>query len=100
MFSGLRQWVFRRRQAYRAVFRPGGQLSPASAIVLADLAKFCRATRSTTVVSLVTQQVDPIASAQAEGRREVFLRITQHLSISDEDLYRHLKDEPQQEQLD
>lgn len=85
--SAVARRVFRRRQAYRALLQPGGQLSPAADIVLSDLRKFCRATVSTTVVSPVTGSVDPIASAQAEGRREVWLRITQHLHISDQDLY-------------
>lgn len=88
MLNKLKRIIFRRRQAYRALFQPGGQLSPAAEIVLADLRRFCRASVSTTVVSMVTQQVDPIASAQAEGRREVFLRIIQTLNISDADLYR------------
>jgi hypothetical protein len=85
--NAMTRRIFRRRQAYRALFQPGGQLSTAANIVLTDLRGFCRATVSTTVVSPSTGSVDPIASAQAEGRREVWLRITQHLHISDEDLY-------------
>lgn len=89
----LRRVIFKRRMAYRQLFEPGGQLSPAAAIVLTDLKKFCRAVSSTTQVSLITGCVDPVASAQAEGRREVWLRIIQNLHVSDEDLYRVLKEE-------
>ncbi len=84
----FRRKIFRRRHAYRALLRPDGVLTPAAQIVLADLAKFCRAVSSTTVVSPITQTVDTHASQQAEGRREVWLRITQHLNIDDADLYK------------
>jgi hypothetical protein len=79
MIDNLRQLIFRRRMAYRHLFAA----CPASDIVLADLAKFCRAYAPTTVVSPVTRQVDPLASAVAEGRREVWLRIQGHLNLSD-----------------
>ncbi len=98
MLDKLQRTIFRKRQAYRAIFEPSGQLSPAAQIVLTDLRRFCRATVSTTVVSMVTQRVDPIASAQAEGRREVWLRIMQHLHVSDADLYKTLVDMEQREE--
>jgi hypothetical protein len=60
-----------------------GQLNPDGEIVLADLKKFCRATASTVVVSPVSRSVDPIATAMAEGRREVWLRIMAHLHLED-----------------
>lgn len=95
--DAIRRFIFRRRQAYRSLFRPAnGELSIAAQIVLADLKNFCRATQSTTIVSPLSRTVDPIASAQAEGRREVWLRITQHLNIRDEDLYAILKDQPEE----
>ena len=97
MFDRVRNFVMKRRHAYRALFQPGGQLSPAAHIVLSDLRKFCRATVSTTMVSPITQQVDPIASAQAEGRREVWLRITQHLHVDDADIYRMIDQQDRQE---
>lgn len=85
MLEVLRRVMQRRRIAYHAVF---GKRTPAVDFVLADLRKFCRATVSTTVVSRVTGAVDPIASAQAEGRREVWLHITQHINLSDADIYK------------
>ncbi len=60
-----------------------GELNPDGEIVLADLKKFCRATASTVVVSPVSRSVDPIATAMAEGRREVWLRIMAHLHLED-----------------
>lgn len=48
--------------------------------VLKDLAKFCRAVES-------TFHPDPRIAAQLDGRREVFLRIQQHLQLSTEQLW-------------
>lgn len=48
--------------------------------VLADLAKFCRADRP-------TWSEDPRHHARLEGRREVWLRIEQHLRLTPEQLY-------------
>lgn len=80
----LRRLIQRRRSAYRALFAPG----PASDIVLTDLAKFCRATSTPAVVSHLTGQIDQQASFIAIGRQEVYMRIAQHLHITDADLYR------------
>lgn len=54
--------------------------TPAGKKVLEDLAKFCRAHES-------TFHPDPRIHAALEGRREVFLRIQQHLQLSDESLW-------------
>ena len=96
LIDRIRRVVLRRRGAYRALFKPGGAVSPAAALVLADLRKFCRATVSTTIVSPVTRTVDPIASAQAEGRREVFNRIAGMIHVTDEDLYKMMDREEQE----
>lgn len=79
----LLEKILRRRYAYRRLFLGEDGLSADGQIVLADLAKFCRATQSTAVVSPISRSVDPIASAMAEGRREVWLRITAHLHIDE-----------------
>lgn len=92
MFDRIRNLIFKRRQAYRALFTPGGQLSPAAMIVLTDLRKFCRATVSTATVAQ-SGQIDSHASMLAEGRREVWLRICQHIHIDDADLYRLVEKE-------
>lgn len=48
--------------------------------VLQDLAKFCRANET-------CFHEDARLHAVLEGRREVFLRITQHLNLTSEQLY-------------
>lgn len=72
-----RDFLFRRRRAYRLTFNPEEQ---SDQDVLADLARFCRANES-------TYHPDPRMSCVLEGRREVFLRIAQHLNLSEEDLW-------------
>lgn len=81
--------LMRRRGAYRRCFLDeAGRLTPAGEDVVRDLARFCRLHRSTTVVSAVSRQSDVPATFQAEGRREVMLRILAHLHIDDADLVR------------
>lgn len=70
------RFLAQRRTAYTRTFNtPGGQE------VLEDLAKFCRAHES-------TFHPDARVHAVAEGRREVWLRIQQHLNLNDEELWR------------
>lgn len=79
----------RTSHAVRACFLGSdGKPTPDGAVVLGRLAKFCHANRSTTKVSLVHQQVDPIASAMAEGRREVWLMLQQYLTLNELDVIR------------
>lgn len=71
----LKSLITSRRQAYVNVFDgPNGEA------VVKDLAKFCRA-RETTF------NADPRVSALLEGRREVFLRIAEHLNLTEEELF-------------
>lgn len=64
--------VRRRHLAYRAVFTaPDGQR------VIEHLAKFCHAYKTTHVIG------DPHGSAQLEGRRQVWLLITQSAHLSE-----------------
>lgn len=65
----------RRKRDYQLAFK-----SPAGQQVLIDLAKFCRA-------NAPAWHNDPRAHALLEGRREVFLRIQNHLNLSPEQLY-------------
>lgn len=65
-----------RAHAYRVTFT-----GPNAEAVLADLARFCRASES-------TFHPDPRAHAVAEGRREVWLRIQHHLKLTDDDLWK------------
>jgi len=62
------------QRAYRICFG-----SPAGQAVLADLAPFCRAAESCFAA-------DPRIHAALEGRREVWLRLTRFLHLSQEDI--------------
>lgn len=97
-------WQFRLAQAYRVIFLQAGDkpvpagswwqrllaharpvfgpATPPGAIVLADLAYFCCASRMTTQTT-DGNAVDPIATARMEGRREVWLRINEALHLDD-----------------
>jgi hypothetical protein len=81
----------RKVQAYRSLEGAHG-----FAIVMADLADFCHYNRPTTKISPVTQSVDPIAMAQAEGRREVFLRIKAMMDVNDIKIRSWMHDEMMQ----
>lgn len=64
-----------RKRAYQLTFN-----TIAGQTVLADLSKFCRADRS-------CFDDDARRHAVAEGRREVWLRIQQHMNLTSEELY-------------
>lgn len=53
--------------------------SETTALMMADLARFCRADRT-------CFDPDARAHALAEGRREVYLRIQEHLTLTPEQL--------------
>lgn len=73
-----------RRHSYQRIFLTDEKgLKRDAQVVLADLKRFCRAMSSSICVSPVTGQVDPVATAAAEGRREVWLRIVAHLHLDD-----------------
>ena len=84
MMNKIRNIILKRRMAYRAVFDLN---SAQTDIVLADLRKFCRATTTPAVLSQQSGMIDPVATGIAIGRLEVWHRITQHLHVSDNDLY-------------
>jgi hypothetical protein len=77
MFQRAMNFLNKRKLAYGQVFRGD---SIANQVVMADLAKFCRAVEP-------TFHADARVHARLEGRREVFLRITEHLNLSAEELY-------------
>jgi hypothetical protein len=70
-----RAFLFRRQAAYRQTFA-----GPVPAKVLTDLARFCRADSS-------TFSPDPHVAARLDGRREVWLRIAQHLNLTQEQMW-------------
>ena len=63
-----------RAQSYRLTFG-----NPAGQRVLVDLAKFCRA-------NTTTFHADPRVHAALDGRREVWLRIMNHVHLNPEQL--------------
>jgi hypothetical protein len=73
----LRTFLAGRKAAYQRTFN---KESRDAQFVLADLARFCRATRS-------TFHPDHAISDRLDGRREVFLRIAEHLNLSTDELY-------------
>lgn len=77
----LRAFVFNRQRAYLVTFDDKSELAKQ---VLSDLAKFCRAGES-------TFHPDPRVHAVLEGRREVWLRIQQHLKLDSESLWKLLE---------
>jgi hypothetical protein len=84
MFERLRRKAIERRNAWqRALLDDAGQPTVDAQIMLKDLAKFCRANRSTAVFSITRGTLDPLASAKADGRREVWLRVAEYLHLDD-----------------
>lgn len=80
----LRDRLLGRRLAYRRLFlTEDGRPNPDASVVLADLKRFCRAEGTTLIVSPTSGQVDPLAMAHAEGRREVWIRLQQYLHLDD-----------------
>ena len=71
-------YIRNRATAYKLTFQP---MQPANVIVMEDLAKFCRAFESCVIPG------DHDRTLLLEGRREVWLRIAQHLNLSDDTLY-------------
>lgn len=85
-FTFIYNKLIGRRKAYRAVFLGGdGKLSQDGEIVMNDLLKFCRSTKSTAQLT-ASGTIDPYATHLAEGRREVLIRIQSMLGVSDMDL--------------
>lgn len=69
--------IRQRKQGYSHTFKDDDRFAR---IVLADLARFCRANET-------TFNADPRVDALLQGRREVFLRIAQHLDMTESELY-------------
>lgn len=69
-------FMHRRKQAYQLTFQVN---QPANVEVMEDLMKFCRYRES-------TFHPDARIAANLDGRREVMLRIMNHLNLSEEQL--------------
>lgn len=77
MIERAKEHLRGRTLAYRRIFLDHGTDTDT---VLADLQKFCRGNVS-------TFHADPRLHALMEGRREVFLRISHHLRLTDTELW-------------
>lgn len=75
--SKLKDLFLGRAVAYNKVFN---KESPFTAVVLMDLAKFCR-------IHDTTFHTDPRVHAMMEGRREVALRIFEYLELDIGEIY-------------
>jgi len=84
--SQFYRWLNLRR-VYRAVFERGDRNQRVVKSVLDDLREFCRADQ-TCVVIAKDGHIDTHATLLAEGRREVWIRINDILTLSDEALNR------------
>jgi hypothetical protein len=78
---------YRWLNVYRAIFWKERREPKLVATMLDDLREFCRADASCAVIG-ANGQYDTHATAVAEGRREVWLRIQSILNLSDEALNR------------
>lgn len=74
LLEAARNYLFQRQRAYKLAFN-----GESGRIILEDLARFCRASET-------CFHPDPRIHAVMEGRREVWLRITEHLNLSQEEL--------------
>lgn len=72
-----REFLFKRRRAYQRVLDKNNKDVE---LILRDLSKFCRAHET-------THNPDQRLSAVLEGRREVWLRIQQHLNLTEDELW-------------
>ncbi len=84
MIDRVRDFLITRAQAYHHTF--SGIYGEK---VVADLAKFCRANSS-------TFHTDPRLEGIMQGRREVWLRIANHLNMTEEELYNHFNPKGEQ----
>ncbi len=75
VFERLKARLLSKQYAYKFVF--DGAFGK---VVLQDLTKFCRGIET-------TFDADPRMHALLEGRREVLLRIAQHMNLSLDDLW-------------
>lgn len=86
--------MMRRMHNYAACFRTSarGDVTDAGAAVLADMARYCGAYDTTVKVSPVTRNIDPIASAVAEGRRQAYLYLLKNIRLNPEAILSTMED--------
>lgn len=72
----LRRMAILRARSYRRTFARDGSFDRDAEVVLADLRDFCCG-------NATTFSPDPYVAARRQGRREAWLRITQHLNLDE-----------------
>jgi hypothetical protein len=77
LIERAREFLHQRRNSYKRLFHFENRDAQ---VVLTDLAKFCRAHES-------TFNPDERTHALLEGRKEVWLRLQQHLNMTEEELW-------------
>lgn len=89
----MANYTLKRRNAYRAVFLgKDGKPDVSQMVVLADLAKICKA-QKTTLKYAADGSIDTVATVGQELTRCVWLRINQFLLLSDAEIYALLEEE-------
>ncbi len=78
MIERAKEWLGFRKLSYQRTFNLEDR---DNVVVLEDLAKFCRAHES-------TFHADERVAGRLDGRREVWLRIQQHLQLSEDALWK------------
>lgn len=89
--ADTRESLRKKRKAYLDTFCGDfAKPHPAAAAVLADLKRFCGMTKPGIVISAKDGHSDPCQTAYRGGQRDVFLRITGFLNISEEQLFQEI----------
>jgi hypothetical protein len=84
----------KRMHNYAACFKTAASGEPTSAgvAVLADMARYCGAYDTTIKLSPISRQVDPIATAVAEGRRQAYLYLLKNIRLNPEAILSMMED--------
>jgi hypothetical protein len=77
VLNQMRRLALVRARCYKQVFLREGRIDRHSEIVLADLRDHCFGAKT-------TFHADPYEHGRRAGRREAWLRITQHLNLDEE----------------
>lgn len=85
----MKLWMYywNLRESARALFERGKATPKQAKPILDELREFCRADVSCVIVAK-DGHIDTHATAVAEGRREVWLKIQQILTLTDEQINR------------
>lgn len=89
--------IAKRDRIRQLMLQDNDEFNPNAAVLMKELASFCYIGRTTTKVSKITGRIDPIASAIAEGRREVVLRILELLRFTDDKALKMIEELNQRE---